>query len=172
VWVAIVRARLQLERDSLPYFTDLLLLRLSIARQSLNVIRDSPPTEQAVDRPLSYAGIQQIVHIDPPIVTNPTATMDRAPAAATRRSIISLSVSLTSVRHRKSSSVADLLSRFRLAPAPISVQTSCKLAPQVSSLRAAELRSPGCAGGLSAKAVGSQLSCDRRAASDLLQSSS
>jgi hypothetical protein len=43
---------LQLERDSLRYFTDLLLLRLSIARQALNVIRDSPPTEQAVDRPL------------------------------------------------------------------------------------------------------------------------
>jgi hypothetical protein len=35
----------------LPYFTDL-LLRLPIARPSLNVIRDSPPTEQAVDRPL------------------------------------------------------------------------------------------------------------------------
>ena len=52
VWIAIVRARLQLERNSLPYFTDLLLLRLPIARQSLNVIRDSPPTEQAVDCPL------------------------------------------------------------------------------------------------------------------------
>jgi hypothetical protein len=51
VWVAI-RARLQLERNSLPYFTDLLLLRLPIARQSLNVIRDNPPTEQAVERPL------------------------------------------------------------------------------------------------------------------------
>jgi hypothetical protein len=140
---------------------------------SLNSLNnDAENGEARVLIPFKIAGIQQIVHIDPPIVTNPTATGGpRTGLGDTQIYNFTLGKFDLGMPQKVT---------FGLGPL-VAIPTSTSTNFGINKLQAGaagiilapqKLGSPGCAGDLSANALGSQLSCDGRAAANLLQSAS
>jgi hypothetical protein len=140
---------------------------------SLNHLNgDAESGEARVLIPFQIAGVQQIMHIVPPVVTNPTTTSGpRTGLGDTQIYNFTLGkfdlglpqkVTFRSRTSRRDPDQHQHQFRHKQAAGGRRRYHSC----------ASELGSPGRAGDLSANALGSQLSCDRRAAADLLQSAS
>jgi hypothetical protein len=111
--------------------------------------------------PFQINGVQQLFHIDPPIVTNPTAkTGPRTGLGDTQiynLTLIKRDVGL--YEHEPITfGASDRSSRLRQTPAPISAQTACRLVPQAPSSRPSLGVFLGCWGPISARCRGPALS--------------
>jgi hypothetical protein len=100
-----------------------------------NVSGDAENGEAKAIIPFTIAGVQQIMHIIPSLVTNPTTTSGpRTGLGDTQLYNFTLGHFDVGLPQKVALGLGPLVSRFRRAPTAISAQTRCRLAPQVSSL--------------------------------------